>query len=421
MYRKFLFIVLLVVASKAMAQKSTASPYSYLGFGEMLSAQTVENQAMGGMSVYTDSIHLNLNNPSHLGKLRVTNYAMGLSSNMIGIKTASENVSSGSTQIDYLSLAFPISKKTGFGFGVLPYTAMDYRLYSESTSDGVNKVNNVFSGDGNLNRLYLSLGTSITKNFQVGASVYTNFGTINKQRIQSLDSVLFATTDRKMSQLKGINYNLSANYTLPLTDKLSLMASYIYTTQTELNSENSLEIGTIALDSGKDMEVTPVDLSGQGLDNTIVKLPKSSVVGLALGQDKKWYLGAQYLMQDLSDIENEFFAQDNVSYQMRTSIRLGGYFIPNYSNFSTYFKRAVYRAGINLTNTGYIVNEQEIKDFGISFGLGLPLGGSVSNLNATLSFGSQGTTEANLIRENYVKLKLGLSFNDFWFIKRKIN
>jgi hypothetical protein len=169
------------------------------------------------------------------------------------------------------------------------------------------------------------------------------------------------------------------------------------------------------------MEVTPVDLSGQGLDNTIVKLPKSSVVGLALGQDKKWYLGAQYLMQDLSDIENEFFAQDNVSYQMRTSIRLGGYFIPNYSNFSTYFKRAVYRAGINLTNTGYIVNEQEIKDFGISFGLGLPLGGSVSNLNATLSFGSQGTTEANLIRENYVKLKLGLSFNDFWFIKRKIN
>lgn len=421
MLRKILFVVLLVMVSNAIAQKSTASPYSYIGFGEMVTAQTVENQAMGGVSIYTDSIHMNLNNPSHLAKLRITNYSMGLSTNQVGINTSSEKVSSGSTQIEYLSLAFPVAKNTAFGFGVLPYTAMDYRLYTNSTSGENTTVNNVFSGDGNLNRLYFSLGTSITKNFQVGASLYTNFGTINKQRIQSLDSVLLGTIDRKSSHLRGVNYNFSANYTLPINDKLEAIASYIYTTETHLNSENTQEIGTISLATGTDMEIQAVDLGAQGLDKTTLRLPSTSILGLSIGQERKWFLGAQYLLQDLTQLSNDFFSQQNVSYQKRSSLRLGGFYIPNYSNFSTYMKRVVYRGGINLTQTGYVINGKEIKDFGMSFGLGLPIGGSVSNINATLTVGSQGTTDANLIKENYIKLKLGLSFNDFWFVKRKIN
>jgi hypothetical protein len=45
----------------------------------------------------------------------------------------------------------------------------------------------------------------------------------------------------------------------------------------------------------------------------------------------------------------------------------------------------------------------------------------LSNLNATLSLGTRGTKESGLIKENYVKLKIGLSLNDIWFAKRQIN
>jgi hypothetical protein len=35
--------------------------------------------------------------------------------------------------------------------------------------------------------------------------------------------------------------------------------------------------------------------------------------------------------------------------------------------------------------------------------------------------GALGTAKAGLIKENYLSLRVGLSLNDRWFLKRKIN
>ena len=80
-----------------------------------------------------------------------------------------------------------------------------------------------------------------------------------------------------------------------------------------------------------------------------------------------------------------------------------------------------YRAGLRYDKTGLIINGKEINNFGITFGLGLPLGGSFSNINIGFELGRRGTTDANLIEETYLKFGVGLSLNDRWFQKRKIN
>ena len=49
---------------KALAQEGTASPYSYYGIGSVKFKGTIENRSMGGLSIYNDSIHVNLKNPS---------------------------------------------------------------------------------------------------------------------------------------------------------------------------------------------------------------------------------------------------------------------------------------------------------------------------------------------------------------------
>jgi hypothetical protein len=67
------------------------------------------------------------------------------------------------------------------------------------------------------------------------------------------------------------------------------------------------------------------------------------------------------------------------------------------------------------------VNNQAIKDFGTNFGIGLPMGGTFSNVNIGLELGSLGTVKKGLIKENYLSLRIGLSLNDRWFMKRKIN
>ena len=58
----------------------------------------------------------------------------------------------------------------------------------------------------------------------------------------------------------------------------------------------------------------------------------------------------------------------------------------------------------------------------MSFGLGLPLGRKLSSLNLGSEFGKKGTTDNNLIQENYFNFRLSLSLTDTnWFQKRKID
>ena len=132
-------------------------------------------------------------------------------------------------------------------------------------------------------------------------------------------------------------------------------------------------------------------------------------------------MGAEYSFQQLSSFENTFLRIENVTYNDASSIGFGGYFIPNYSSFTNYFSRITYRAGLRYDQTGMIVNNKEINNFGITFGFGLPLGSNFSNLNLGFELGRRGTTDAGLIEESYFKVNVGLSLNDKWFIKRKIN
>jgi hypothetical protein len=52
--------------------------------------------------------------------------------------------------------------------------------------------------------------------------------------------------------------------------------------------------------------------------------------------------------------------------------------------------------------------------------MGLPLGG-LSNVNVGLELSQRGQKEDNLVKESLIALRVGLSLNDIWFIKRKYN
>ena len=121
MIKKFLFIVLIVVSAKIYSQQGTASPYSFYGIGDLKFRGTVENRSMAGLSMFTDSIHMNLQNPSGYGRLKLTNYAAGGSQKFTTFDSNSASEEGSTTTLDYLALAFPIGSKMGGGFGLLPF------------------------------------------------------------------------------------------------------------------------------------------------------------------------------------------------------------------------------------------------------------------------------------------------------------
>jgi len=192
-------------------------------------------------------------------------------------------------------------------------------------------------------------------------------------------------------------------------------------TQINLNAENSQSIGSFSRVTGQEIEVVDVNLDAQSRKFAPVRIPTKTTLGVGIGEDLKWFLGAEYTFQELSTYRNDFFEVDNLTYNDASGFAIGGYFVPEYNSFTSYYKRITYRAGLRVSQTGLEINNEDINDFGITFGTGLPLGRDISNLNIGFEIGKRGTIDAGLIKENYFKVNIGLSLNDRWFRKRKIN
>ena len=118
--------------------------------------------------------------------------------------------------------------------------------------------------------------------------------------------------------------------------------------------------------------------------------------------------------------KNELMALDNVNFNKHNIYSVGGFFLPQYDSFTSFFDRVTYRAGLKFIDGSLEVNGQDIKDFGINFGLSLPVG-RMSKANIGLEFGQRGSNDFGLIKENYLNLMIGVSLNDLWFIRSMYN
>ncbi|MGB5646989.1 MAG: outer membrane protein transport protein, partial [Muriicola sp.] len=259
------------------------------------------------------------------------------------------------------------------------------------------------------------------KDLNLGATMNFNFGTLESEKIQRIDGLQFGTRETQGSKINGWDFVYGLTYSPTIKDKYTLYTSAVVNTQINLISENSQTFGSFSQANGSTIEEINVNLQEQGLANTELKIPTIATFGLGFGEEKKWFMGAEYSFQQLSTFENRFLQIQNQEYKDASSYALGAHFIPDYTSFGSLLKRVTYRAGIRYDMTGIVVNDKEIDNFGITFGLGLPLGGSFSNLNLGFEWGKRGTTAADLIEEKYFRVNIGLSFNDRWFQKRKIN
>ena len=428
MIRKIVIAIVYMAVTGLYAQNSTVSPYSFFGIGDLKNAGTVENQMMGGLGMYADSIHINLKNPAAYGKLGfevldkvgLVTYTAGVSHKQYQLKSFTEEERTAVTSLDYLSLGFSLGKGLGMGFGIMPYSSVGYNLVDQQTNASGN-LTNIYNGEGGLTRVFYSIGYEVFKDLSIGATVNFNYGTLDSERLQQVEDIQFGTFDRRTSRVNGFDFNYALNYTPLIKDKYRLHSSIRVNTQGNLVSENDRQIGSFSVATGGNIEAIDVDLVGQNLKNTELKIPTTTTLGLGYGKDLKWFVGAEYSFQGMSSFENNFLGANSIGYKDASSYALGAFITPDHTSFTSYLKRVTYRAGLRLDKTGMVVNDVDINNFGITFGLGLPLGRSFSNLNLGFELGRRGTTKANLVEESYFKVNIGLSLNDSWFQKRKID
>jgi hypothetical protein len=201
--------------------------------------------------------------------------------------------------------------------------------------------------------------------------------------------------------------------------KHKLFLSAYYTPESTLNLVNSRTVATVQFSSTTSPFI--IDEEIIAVADTKIKLPSKFAFGAGFGQERKWLVGAEFTLSQTSSLQNRFNDITNATFENAKKFAVGGYFIPQYNSFSSYFKRITFRGGFRYENTGLILNDKSIDDAAVTLGLGFPITGSFSNVNVGMEYGRKGTKAADLVRENYVNIIVSLSLNDKWFVKRKIN
>ena len=419
MIRNTLKLFALLTGSFIFSQTGTTSPYSYAGLGEVNFRGTHVNRFMGGLEIYNDSIHANLSNPSSYAKLKLTNYTLGLNyriNNMIG---ANETKSSASAGLNYIGVAMP-TKYFGFGFGIIPYTSVGYKLsYLENVNDNEN-ILNLFEGEGGINKTFFSIGFSPLKFLSLGVTLNYNFGKIRYETGRFQDQVTLGTVLENTSSISGLDLKLSTQLEIPINDALELQAMLSYTPEANLISTNSRFYNTRSFlatnNFGENVEISLIDF---GLKRTNITIPDIISFGFGVGKERKWFAGVQYTMNAMQNFSHEFISLPNVGYENAYQFSLGGFYIPDYSSITSYWKRIVFRMGFRHELTGILINNFGLKETGVNFGFGLPLAG-FSNTNIGFEYASR-VADSKTYKENFWSFRIGFSLNDKWFIKRKYN
>lgn len=421
MIKKLIVFASILFSIASWSQDNTASPYSYYGLGEIKFKGTEDIRSMGGLGIVADSIHLNLLNPASYSKLRFSTFAIGSTSTFSTFETNNVSEKANRTNLNYIAVGIPL-KKFGVSFGLMPYSAVGYKIENNTTNAEDNTERNKrATGNGNINRFFIGTAYSINKKLSVGIDINYNFGEVETEFVESIYSPIILqlrSRERSISNISGLSLNTGLFYNTKLNEKYNVYTSFTFSPETKLTSENSRNIATIIYNiNGTELVSNPSqDIP---VDDQKLVIPSKFSFGGGIGSKNKWLLGTEITFTENSKTTNRFGEIEGAKFENSTRIAFGGYYIPKYDSFSNYFNRVTYRAGFRYENTGLVLRNESINDYGMTFGLGLPVG--LSKINLGFEYGKKGTTTQNLIQENYFNFNVGFSLNDLWFRKREIN
>ncbi|MFA4852414.1 MAG: hypothetical protein WC599_07845, partial [Bacteroidales bacterium] len=149
-----------------------------------------------------------------------------------------------------------------------------------------------------------------------------------------------------------------------------------------------------------------------------VVLPQGLGGGITIGKTDSWLVGMDYQLQNWKNYSS-FGEKDSLKNSWMVSF--GTEFTPKNSAVSGYWKKVHYRAGARYNQTYLQLRNNQLAEYAVSFGFGLPLKRSKTVVNLGFELGQRGTTQDNLIKEKFGRFILSLSVYELWFIKRRFD
>ena len=430
MYKRINYIaaiLVLVCGLSAQAQVTTSSPYSRYGLGNIKGSLLPQFRAMGGISTAVSKVtgfnNINMQNPASYAGISLTTIDIGMSASVTNLTRNNLSESSFNSTFSHLAFAAPVTRRSALSFGILPYSDLGYN-YRNTVKVDTTTLNQLYEGEGGLSKAYLGYGYRFGDHLRIGGNLEYIFGNLQTSRATEFNSASsYNAKLQTKNSVAGLSYSYGIQYDFTLGKKTIVTLGYSGSTSGKVNSTltSYATLYTRDQDGNESTAADTLNTVNNGKSN--LTLPLTHNFGIAIQQNDKWLIGADFRMSKWSAT-----SINNVNQGLQDSwgASLGGQWTPDAFSYNSYMKRVDYRIGVNYDKTYIKIGNQDIKQMGASLGFGFPLptangGTAFYKINFTTELGQRGTINNNLVKEQYINFHLGFTLNDTWFRKYRVD
>lgn len=369
------------------------------GIGYHEYVPSVRGLGMGGTGLaLPDSVSLNAYNIATWRHIKITRISILMRLDYNQTNLASQSFSSNTGKFGGIQLAVPLKRdKVAFGLSITPYTFVNFGFSHRIENELGSYEENVFF-EGDLSRSQLNFSWSPHPNFGIGVSFNYFFGSIqDRYKLIFDEQAFYNTVFRNEYRFHGPGLGSSFDWKL----------------------FNSLRLGGF-LDLKPKIKFTKVFLSPLDFQEEEVtedgSLPLFWGIGSSYQLSHRWLITADYAAQKWS----EGFELSGVETKVLDDWYRAGFGIErahSKKRTAVFLNKIDIRAGISISQIGYLFNDESVQEYTGHFGLGIPFFQNRARLDFGFLAGIRGDKQKNLAEEKFFRVFISLSAGELWFQK----
>lgn len=419
-----------VCITPAVAQSGTNSPYSQYGLGLLNEQSSGFNRGMNGLGLaFREHNQVNYINPASYSALDSLTFIFdaGLSGQITNFNENGHKINANNADFEYAVAAFRAFKHVGVSFGIVPFTNVgyNYAITDYLNDDRDVAYTNTYSGSGGIHQVYFGAGWEFLKSLSVGANISYLWGDIDRSVINSYsDGSINTLSKYYTASVKSYKLDVGLQYQLALDKKNALAIGLTYGLGHKLGTDPTCNI--ISTNT-----MTAVADTASFTVNNGLEIPTSFGAGVMWNHANKLKLGADFSYQQWGSLQYPVYrvVNDEPRYELtddyykdRYKVTVGGEFC-NDEMSRRFFDRIRFRAGVSYATSYYKINGLDGPDeISASIGFGIPIVNAYNNRSVLNISGQWVHSAANgLLTENTFRINIGITFNERWFMKWKVD
>ena len=389
------------------------SLYSRYGIGDLRLSFSSRRLAMGELGIaLSDQQYLSDINPAGWSELRLSRVETSFLYSGDKLETNNSSVYHSDVLFNGVMFGFPIEHGLGIStvFGLVPVSNVEYDVKEQSSDTSlVDPHTNEYKGTGGISKFMSGGSYKLPFGLSLGISYDYYFG-----RIENTSTITFVdnSTYRNASFKREMNYHGMGVSAGLISHDLSkyLGSSNLKNLKIGVTYSSSV---TLSTDSIETLITTIGNVTDA--DKTFdTKLPYRFGVGISFNWTDNYVFILDYLYQPFSSFTEDGLANKYLRDYSKYSF--GFEYHDASARSASFWDYIALRAGASYEQSQYFVNGTGLNQFSVYAGFSMPI--SYDNtLDIGFQYGVRGTTDNNLLKDNFFRINFSASVGDIWFVR----